>query len=129
MKMKHRRAHACDVSTLRLMNRSQILQSLSDVRKKLNACELEDGSAYADHLQSYTNFVSDRINNSMCILLSHMYVSEASCINDVQAIRSDMCLILQRGEQLRKIPSEALLDLILEIHETVGSLCMSKLYV
>lgn len=102
---------------------------MSDVRKKLDAFKLEDGSAYADHLQSYTNFVSDRINNSMCVLLSHMYVSEASCMNDVQAIRTDMCLILQRGEQLRKIPSEALLDLILEIHETVGGLCMSKLYV
>ncbi len=111
------------------IERAALLQGVDDIQDKLESMEQTHFGDKQAHFESYRDFVRDRLDNVSCVVLSHMYMTEASCQSDVAEIKSDMCQVLQLGEKLKKNSNENFLDAILEIEDIIGNLCLTIVYV
>tara|TARA_Y100000389_G_scaffold14424_2_gene12747 strand:+ start:5927 stop:6268 length:342 start_codon:yes stop_codon:yes gene_type:complete len=111
------------------IERAALLQGLDEIQDKLDCLQRTHFGDKQAHFESYRDFVRDRLDNITCVVLSHMYMTEASCQSDVAEIKSDMCQVLQLGEEMKKNSNENFLDIILEIEDIVGKLCLTIVYV
>lgn len=110
------------------MDRDALLEHIASVYEKLEEENQKSDLHSIPDWTAYQNFVQDRMQNSACITLSHMYMSPDASSAAVDAVKTDMCHVLQMGEQLKTVHGGSFLDSILEIDEIVGRLCMTILY-
>ena len=104
------------------INQRKMLQQASKIYALMDTAESPP------EYDQYKLLVTTKLDHVISTLLSVVYISEAYCPDNIEAMRRWVCEILAYGETLKQTASADLVDRILEVEDSLHQLCVEFLF-